>query len=132
VTDVDQDFDILTQLFQSSEDAVVVCNVAEEIILFNGTASQLYGRVKSVKLADCPEMFGMHTAEGTRLLRKDELPMYRALHGETIRGFELLLRDRQHGTRHMAIDAYPIQKEGAIIGAIVKSRVTGEKKLTNR
>ena len=117
-----QDFDVLSQLFQSSEDAVVVCNTEEEIILFNTAASHLYGQAKSIRLADCPAMFGMRTPDGKRLLSKEELPMYRALHGEDVRGFDLVLSDRQHGTRHMRVDAYPVRRDGGIVGAVVRSR----------
>jgi two-component system, sensor histidine kinase and response regulator len=118
----ESDFDILSLLFQGSDDAVVVCNPAGEIILFNGTASRVYGTLHSVQLQDCPEMFGMMLPNGSRLLRVEELPMFRALQGQEVRHFPILLRARNVPDRMVEVDAIPVKKDGEIIGAIVKSR----------
>jgi PAS domain-containing protein len=116
------DFDILSQLFQSSEDAVAVCNPAGEIILYNAAAGRIYGPVSSAQLDDCPQMLGLYLSDGSRLLRTDELPMAHALKGVEVLGFEILLRRTCMPDRRVTVDAYPIQKNGTVMGAMARSR----------
>jgi len=116
------DFDVLSLLFERSEDAVVVCNSEAEIVLFNATASRIYGNPHSVVLADCPKMFGMHLPDASRLYLVEELPMSRALAGEEVRAIEILLRAPNRPESRVRVDAYPVRSNERIVGAIVRSR----------
>ncbi|GAC1648059.1 MAG: hypothetical protein NVS9B15_06700 [Acidobacteriaceae bacterium] len=49
--------------------------------------------------------------------------MWRALHGEEIRGFKILLRQKRMPDRRVKVDAYPVRKEGDVMGAMVRSRL---------
>ena len=116
------DLDVLSLLFERSEDGVVVCNSDAEIILFNAAASRIYGAPSSVVLADCPAMFGMYVPDGSRLYRVEELPMSRALAGEEVRGVEILLRPPHRPETRVRVDAYPVRGASGIVGAMIRSR----------
>jgi PAS domain-containing protein len=116
------DLDVLVELFQRSDDAIVVANTAGEIVLWNAAANRIYGSLPTVRIEDASRLVGMHTADGGRLLRVDELPLARALNGADVRGAEILLRRDNMPDRRIRTDAYPVRKDEKIIGAVVCSR----------
>jgi PAS domain S-box-containing protein len=115
--------DLYRAVFQNTSDAMVVSNRDGEIVLFNNSAADIYGGPIPKTLKESPGIFGMHLSDGSRLLEVHEMPMSRALRGERVRDFPILLRNQYVGERRVIVDSDPIYDEtNAIVGGVVRIR----------
>jgi PAS domain S-box-containing protein len=117
--------DLFRAVFENTTDAVVVANSDGEIILFNHSAAEIYGAPIPQTLKESPVNFGMHVGDGSRLLAVHEMPMFRALKGERVRDFHIVLRNEYVGERKVIVDSDPIHDEtNRIVGGVVRIRIS--------
>ncbi len=111
-------------------EGVVACNLRGEFLVFNPAAEEIIGMgSESVPIYDWPTYYGLYAADRKRLLAVHELPLYRALQGESVT-FEMFVRNHRvpQGV-FISITANPLRNEsGVLIGGIaVFADITAKK-----
>lgn len=116
--------EVLRSLFENTDEPIVICNAAGEIILFNAAARKIYGHPRTHVLREVQQSVRTYVADGSRMLALHERPISRALQGEDVRDFPLQIQPVLGPRRDLLIDAHPLRSDqGEIIGAVAKSRV---------
>jgi len=116
----------------SLTDGVVICDGQGRLLLFNDAATAMFGRGVSDKTsAEWSEHYGVYDRQGGRLLAESELPLVRAMSGESVDDFEFYSRSaaRPEGV-HVLCSARAIHDhENRLLGAVVICRdITARKK----
>ena len=112
--------DLHAALSESLNDQVVICDAAGRLVSHNSRASDLHERNPIGTFpADWAQTYGLHTTNFSRFLQLEEIPLYRALHGEQVR--DTLIGVQTGQTRRVVTcNANPIRNaQGTIIGAVV-------------
>lgn len=102
-------------------EAVIACDAAGTLTYFNPAARDLSPVLPA---ASPPARWAEHCrllkADGVTELTLSEVPLYRALHGEIVRGAELVLAPPDRPLRPMFANASPLTDGGgAITGAVI-------------
>ncbi|GAB2627656.1 hypothetical protein Aab01nite_81250 [Paractinoplanes abujensis] len=97
---------------------LTACDTTGRLTFYNDDLSDFFGtHGAGIPLANWPERFGLRTHDG-RPLRPEQLPMARALSGESVRQAGILATDRLGRQRWLTLNARPVRDEhGEIIGA---------------
>ncbi|GHG39942.1 hypothetical protein GCM10017784_38560 [Deinococcus indicus] len=112
--------DLHVALIESLNDQVVICDAAGQLVSHNARASDLHERNPIGTFpVDWAQTYGLHTTNFSRFLHLEEIPLYRALHGEQVR--DTLIGVQTGQTRRVVTcNANPIRNaQGTIIGAVV-------------
>ncbi|MGK5683488.1 ATP-binding protein [Actinoplanes sp. URMC 104] len=112
------DPEFVEALLRSTDTGLAACDRAGRLTFYNRGLSEFFGPdAAGVPLAEWAKRFGLRHHDG-RPLRADEVPMMRALAGETVRHAGLLAHDRQDRLRWLTVNAHPVRdRDGTIIGA---------------
>jgi PAS domain S-box-containing protein len=82
----------LAAVLEDAADAIVACDAAGVLTLFNRAARVLHGiGPEPVPAATWPARFDLYTGDGARLLRPEEVPLLRALRGEAVHDAEMAI-----------------------------------------
>lgn len=124
---------LLQSVLHSISDAVVVVDEHGQFVLINPAARQILRTDPNVggDPSHWPEEFGLYRADGVSLYPADELPLIRALRGESVDNVELLMRrPGESETLWLSVDARPlIGDSDSLKGAVAAFRdITARKK----
>jgi diguanylate cyclase (GGDEF)-like protein/PAS domain S-box-containing protein len=99
---------------------IIVCDAEGRITHFTPAGERLHpGTPVGMDPQEVTEYYAVTLADGTPLAAED-LPMVRALRGETVRDVRIVATREGHGSRRLSVNAQPIRDEhGAIVGAVV-------------
>lgn len=127
---------LLESILDSMAEGVAVANEQGELLILNRTAqSMLGGGGSPVHLGDCIQAFGLFKPDTVTPYGPDELPLARAIHGESVSGAEVFVRNStQPQGLWMAVNARPLTDgEGRIAGGVAVMRdVTDAKAASGR
>ena len=116
---------VLDAIIRSMGDGVVVANTAAQLTLFNPSAERILGLgATDLRPHEWPDYYGVFHLDGSTLFSTDELPVVRAVRGETIEDLELLIRNPQmpHGV-YISVNASPLRDEaGQVVGGVAVFR----------
>lgn len=105
---------ILSSVLDSMSDGVVVADPAGKFLVFNAAAERLLG-VGAVcdRMEQWSSRYGVYRPGGTALVPTDELPLVRALRGESVDDVELFIKPAElvEG-RYISVNARPLLGEG--------------------
>jgi sigma-B regulation protein RsbU (phosphoserine phosphatase) len=122
---------LLQDVVDSIPDGVVVADRNGRFLHFNPAAERILGLGPlGVPVADWSLAYGCFCEDGVTPLPSDELPLARAMRGDTVFDFPLFVRNRcvPEGV-WLSIDASPLKDDtGALIGGIVVFRDVTEKR----
>ncbi|WP_170319683.1 PAS domain-containing protein [Polyangium spumosum] len=122
---------LLRAALHSLADGVVICDREGRLLHFNAAATAMFGeRSSEVPPAEWAARFGIFLPDGVTAVQPNQIPLYRALHGEDLDGVELFIRSAQipAGT-YIECSARCIRDvDGAITGAVVVCRDLGERR----
>ena len=83
-------------VLNSLSDAVMVADATGKLLIVNPAAERLTGIVdRSASPEQWSAVYGCYTADGVTQYAADQLPLVRAMRGESIRDEEMLLRNPQ-------------------------------------
>ena len=103
-------------------------------VITNRAIEEQWGRAtpEGARLGTTKEHFGYWRPDGSDY-PEDEIPLYRAIHGESVRGEEMLV-ERGDGSRvHVMINAAPLREGGKVVGAVLAQwDVTAERRTQAR
>lgn len=111
----------LKAVLEAVQDAIVACDPNGSIILFNRAARELQGvPPDGLPQENWAGSSILLDAAGVKRVRKQEMPLFRALAGESISGAELTVLSGD-GTRHSVLaSAHPLRaQDGTALGAVV-------------
>lgn len=113
---------VLRTVLESMAEGVIVADMEGHMFVFNAAARALLGRGPAdTNAADWSTEFGVFRADGATPCPADELPLMRALGGESVDGDELVVRtpDRPED-RVVQATSRPVSKsDGTQLGAVV-------------
>ena len=113
--------DLIRLLLENLSEAVVACNTAGELVLFNRAAREWHGADRS----DAPppqwaETYDLFDADGVTPLAEDRIPLRRALAGEQVRGAEMCIVREGRPPRIVLANGGPLlDATGTKVGAVV-------------
>ncbi|MGH7858772.1 MAG: PAS domain-containing sensor histidine kinase, partial [Candidatus Binatia bacterium] len=113
--------ELLAVTLENVDVGIVACDLSGAITVFNRSARELYGVPESaapgVSLDQYYEVYGR---DGTTLLAPEEVPLARALRGETVRNDELMIASRSGWARTVTANARPVSDaNGRPLGALM-------------
>lgn len=122
--------EFLNALLASLTEGIVACDAAGNITLYNNQFSGIHpneaGRISAAEWAN---HFHLHTPEGDRLLELSEVPLYRALRGETVDNQLVVLKPPMRPIRTVAVSGQPISTpDGRRLGAVIAVQDVTEKR----
>jgi PAS domain S-box-containing protein len=129
-----EDAPFLRALLDNMNVGVMACNTAGELVLFNHRMSELLGRpLENVPVEHWAEHYGLHSVDGCDILLMHEVPLVRALDGQTVESFELKLKIANVPHRVLDVSAQPIlDAQGRHLGAVCVARdITADKQTQN-
>ncbi|RLJ17752.1 PAS domain S-box protein [bacterium endosymbiont of Escarpia laminata] len=123
----------LNTILESISDGIVVCDKDGHLTLFNPAARTFLGSSElHIPVNECAAQYGLHSADGTHLLARDESPLYRTLQEGKVREQEVFVSPPNGGTERtlLANGETLANKEGERIGAVVTLHdITSQKAL---
>lgn len=114
--------------FDSISTGLLIVGVDLEVIYWNSAAAFICGISPSKEVKGWPAEIGLFHIDGNSQLPWQELPVARAVRGETVKNYRMFIQNEGlvEG-RYLCCDAHPFLKEGKVIGAIVSFKdVTSE------
>ena len=111
-------------LLENVEDAIVACDAAGVLTVFNHAARRLHGRDERPVTADeWADHYDLYQADGRTRMRKEEIPLYRALQGERVRDVEMVVAPKGGTPRTVLASGGPVYgPNGEKLGAVVVMR----------
>src|SRR5215210_1173458 len=117
-------------LLENVEDAIVACDAAGVLTVFNQAARSLHGLSERPIEADSwAEYYDLYLPDGRTRMRKEEIPLYRALQGERVRDVEMVVVPKGGAPRAVLASGGAIYgPDGEKLGAVVVMRDFTERK----
>ncbi|TKD06398.1 PAS domain-containing protein [Polyangium fumosum] len=129
--DQDGETRLLRAAIQSLADGVVICDRDGRLIHFNAAATAIFGeRSSEAAPGEWSSRYGLYQPDGMTLVPAHEMPLVRALQGDSADAIELFVRsERLPGGRFVECVARGIRDaDGDICGAVVVCRDLGERR----
>ncbi|MBD2576378.1 PAS domain S-box protein [Oscillatoria sp. FACHB-1406] len=125
-----QEQQFLQALLENLSDGIVACNERAELTLFNKATQEFHGITREdISPEEWAQHYSLYQADGKTLLRKEEIPLFRALQGENVRNAELAIATQDRPLRSLLASGAPIiSPEGKKLGAVVAMKDISERK----
>ncbi len=106
------------------------CDRHGVLTLFNKATRKFHGLPqKSLPADQWAEYYDLYLSDGQTIMSKEDIPLFRALQGESVRGAEMMIIPKQGKPRTLLANGDPIvDSEGKKIGAIAIMRDITERK----
>jgi PAS domain S-box-containing protein len=117
----DWDPSVAAELYEDLPVAVIACGRGGANLVFNRAARELFeGSDAHIPDDECSERYGLYTAAGDRLLRREEIPLQRALAGEQLRDLMIVAHPRRGPQRRVSVSGGPVAgRGGRMLGAVI-------------
>lgn len=122
---------LLDAVMNNLDVGVAACDASGKLTVFNPTARAYIGDLISAEAEKRAKHYQVYDSSGQHLLSPDQLPLYRALQGETVKDEEILVRPKDKPERILLVSgsAYG-NRGGEQHGAVVVFHdITGRKEL---
>jgi PAS domain S-box-containing protein len=116
-----QDRAFMSAVLEAVEDGIVACGPDGALTLLNRAMREFHGlNPQSYDPQQWAGPYDLFQPDGTTLLTKDELPLFRALAGEPVHNYELVLAHPGMRPRSLLVSGQPLYDEaGQKLGAVV-------------
>ena len=120
----------INALLEIVGDAIVACDSEGVITVFNHAARNMYGRDQQPIAADqWAEYYELYLPDGQTRMRKEEIPLFRALQGENVRNVEMVIAPKGGEPRTVLASGGAVYGPGGEkLGAVVVMRDFTEQK----
>ncbi len=121
---------LLMAVLDSIDSGIIACDVEGRLSVFNRAMVELHGPPpENIPAARWPETYGLLQADGTTPMLPEQVPLYRALQGESFANLELVVKSADRGARTLVASGRPmIGREETRLGAVVAVRDVTERK----
>lgn len=138
VAEMSQQTQLMQAIFNAMSDGVVVADEQGHFTLFNPAAERIVGMgMKDLDPDQWTAEYGIFFNDRTTLVPTEDLPLVRAMHGETSDEMEIFIRNasKPEGV-HLSVSGRPIVASGEARGGViifrdVTDRVLAEEALAN-
>jgi PAS domain S-box-containing protein len=122
----------LTAVLEQVEDAIVACNSAGVLTLFNRAARKIHGLPeKPIPVEEWAQYYDLYLPGGARRMSMEEVPLFRALQGEYVKDVEMVIAPKRGAARTLLASARPLlSPAGENLGAIAVMHDITERKQT--
>jgi PAS domain S-box-containing protein len=131
-----QQANVLRLVLDTVAEGVVVTDEHGEFLLWNPAAERILGTGSTrVPARQWPERFGLSFGDSMTRVAPDQVPLVRALRGEVVDEQQAYYLDdgSPDGGKHVTISARPLERDGAVSGAVAVVRdITDEKATQTR
>jgi PAS domain S-box-containing protein len=112
---------VLDLLLNSMQDALIAVDPAGQFLMFNEAATRIFPlQGPPTPPHQWPQQYGLYHADGTKLYLPGELPVARALRGETGRHLQILVRNPLVPAGRLLQCSYqPVRDDTGISGGLV-------------
>ena len=101
-------------------DGIVACDADGVLTLFNPATRQFHGLpAMPIPAEQWPQHFDLYLPDGVTLMKKEEVPLYRALQGETVQNVEMVIAPQHSKRRRLLADGRQLIVDGKLVGAVV-------------
>ena len=108
-------------VIENSQNAVVACDKYGNLVVFNPTAREWHGLdARNISPREWAAYYRLYLPDGVTLFPSDEIPLNRALRGETVREVPMVIRAEGQPPRYVSCGGGPFfDKSGGTLGAFV-------------
>lgn len=119
--DLDQSRQFLRIVLDNLGESVIACDASGQLREFNAISREFHGlNLAPVSPDDLASHYSLYKEDGSRLLRIDEIPLLRALGGETFVNERIRIAPKGLPTRIVSVRGQPIYNaQGEKLGAVV-------------
>ncbi len=123
-TELDREKNFLKTLLDNLSDGIVSCDRDGIITLFNRATKEFHGLPQqAIPAEQWAEYYDLYLPDGKTRMSQDDIPLFRALKGESVRDVEMMIIPKQGASRILLANGDPIiDRYGEKIGAIVAMR----------
>ncbi len=117
---LEQEREFLNTMLENISDGIVACDEKGILTIFNRATREFHGLPESpLPPEEWARHYRLYHPDGKTPLKTSEVPLYRALCGEVVRGAEILIAPVDKPHRLMLCDGQPIiAKNGEQLGAV--------------
>ncbi len=126
---------LMETVFNSISDGVIVIDESKKTLIFNPSAERILGKhVPDTDFSRWSDSYGIFALDGKMVLPEEDLPLVRAVRGESSDGVEFLVRNRENpGGVYISVNGRPLRGDSnAITGAVSTFRDVTEIKEAER
>ncbi|MHB9045193.1 MAG: MASE3 domain-containing protein [Pirellulales bacterium] len=110
----------LKAVLDNIADGIVACDAQGVLNLFNPATRQFHGLpLEPISAQQWPKDFDLYLPDGVTLMRKEDVPLYRALQGEAVRSAEMVIAPKNGLPRRLLADGQQLRVDGKVVGAVV-------------
>ena len=122
--ELDRDKNFVRTLLDNLSDGIVFCDRDGVISLFNSATRKFHGLPQqTIPPEQWAEHYDLYLPDGQTKMSKQEIPLFRALSGESVRDVEMMIIPKHGKARTLLANGDPIiDSNGEKIGAIVAMR----------
>ncbi len=127
---LERDRAFLAAVLEHVEDGIVACDADGVLTLFNRASRQFHGLPEEPISAEAwAERYDLYRADGTTRMRTEEVPLFRALRGERVRGVEMVIAPEEGPRRTLLASGRAlVDADGTKLGAVVSMHDVSERK----
>jgi PAS domain S-box-containing protein len=116
--------EFMQSLLTNLSDGIVACDAQGELVLFNRVAREFHGlEQESVPTEEWASHYDLYYPDGETLMRTEDIPLVRALNGESVFGVEMKIVPKHGKAITVLTNGEPIfNSTGAKLGAVVAMR----------
>lgn len=120
---LDKQRGFLTALLENVEDGIVACDSEGVLTVFNHAAREFHGLPEEPIPPDMwAERYDLYLPDSRTLMRKEEIPLFRALRGEEVRVVEMVVAPKGRPARTVLVSGRAIYGDaGEKLSAVVES-----------
>ncbi len=125
-----QEQQFLHALLENLSDGIVACDQEGILTLFNRATQEFHGLPQeAIPAAEWVQHYDLYLADGKTPMSKEQIPLFRALEGESVRDVEMAIVSKRAKPRILLASGEPIvTPEGKKLGAVVVMRDISERK----
>ncbi|MGB6166749.1 MAG: PAS domain S-box protein, partial [Geitlerinemataceae cyanobacterium] len=129
-TELRKERQFLQALLANLSDGIVACDAEGVLTLFNRATQEFHGLpMEAIAAEDWGQYYDLFHADGKTPLPREEIPLFRALQGESVRGVEMSIVPKDGEIRYILANGDPIlTPEGEKLGAVVAMRDISDRK----
>ncbi|MBW4566145.1 MAG: GAF domain-containing protein [Mojavia pulchra JT2-VF2] len=113
--------ELLKVLLDNVQAGIVACNAEGILTLFNRAAREFHGLPEQpLPPEEWAEYYGLYLPDGKTRMSKNEIPLFRALHGQTVKNVEMVIAPKHGRVKTLLASGQAIydrlgKKQGAIV-----------------
>jgi PAS domain S-box-containing protein len=114
----------LEALLDNLSDGIVACDATGTLTLFNAASQEFHGLpAQAIPAKDWASHYDLYDAQTALPMQREDIPLFRALQGERVRGTKMRIVPKQGKARVLLSSGAPIvHPDGHQLGAVVAMR----------